>query len=117
MPRFVSGFLGHLILKTAWPSPYVNSLGCTSRPTIPERCPGLSTGMSSPLQSVMFEGELNVARNATAECLFDVQLKNDYYTEYFKETEPMYVKPREFQIVNRMGPPYSTWKGPVVSRS
>jgi len=60
---------------------------------------------------------LTLNRNATSEWLFDVQLKKDYYTEYFKATEPMYIKPREFQVVNRVGPPYSKWKGPVASDS
>jgi hypothetical protein len=30
------------------------------------------------------------------------QLTKDYYTEYFKITEPMFTKPREFRIVKRL---------------
>jgi len=34
------------------------------------------------------------------------QATKEYYKEYFKVTEPMYVKPRETKIMKRMGSPY-----------
>ena len=34
------------------------------------------------------------------------QATKDYYKEYFAVTEPMFVKPREFKILNRLGAPY-----------
>jgi hypothetical protein len=31
-----------------------------------------------------------------------VQLKREYYKPYLAATEPMYIKPREFELWNRM---------------
>lgn len=42
--------------------------------------------------------------------MWDVQFKKEYYKEYFEVTEPMYVKPREFKILNRLGKAYYTVK-------
>ncbi|KAL6362843.1 hypothetical protein LRP88_04156 [Fusarium phalaenopsidis] len=39
-----------------------------------------------------------------------VQIPKDYYKEYFAATEPMFVKPREFKVYNRLGSPYYTAK-------
>ena len=39
-----------------------------------------------------------------------VQIRKDYYKEYFAATEPMFVKPREFKVYNRLGSPYYTAK-------
>jgi hypothetical protein len=37
-------------------------------------------------------------------------MPKEYYKPYFAVTEPMFVKPREFKILKRVGPPY------IVSR-
>lgn len=34
------------------------------------------------------------------------QIPKEYYKAYFAATEPMFVKPREFKLLNRMGPEY-----------
>jgi hypothetical protein len=33
-------------------------------------------------------------------------LPKEYYKPYFEATEPMFVKPREFKILKRVGQPY-----------
>jgi hypothetical protein len=38
------------------------------------------------------------------------QAGKEYYKEYFAATEPMYLKPREFKILNRVGPPFVNFK-------
>lgn len=55
--------------------------------------------------------------NGTVQWLFDVQLKKDYYPDYLAATEPMFVKPREVTIVNRVRPPYSISKDAGVYKS
>lgn len=39
-----------------------------------------------------------------------MQLPKEYYKEYLKATEPMYIGPREMRIVNRAGPPFAFYK-------
>lgn len=39
-----------------------------------------------------------------------MQLPKDYYNEYLEATEPMYIRPREMKIVNRVGPPFAFYK-------
>ena len=34
------------------------------------------------------------------------QISKEYYKPYFEATEPMFVKPREFKILKRVGSPY-----------
>ncbi|KAI8665327.1 ABM domain-containing protein [Fusarium sp. Ph1] len=48
--------------------------------------------------------------NQTTDWLLNVQIPKDYYKEYFAATEPMFVKPREFKVYNRLGSPYYTAK-------
>ncbi|KAJ4190500.1 hypothetical protein NW767_011327 [Fusarium falciforme] len=48
--------------------------------------------------------------NQTTDWLLNVQIRKDYYKEYFAATEPMFVKPREFKVYNRLGSPYYTAK-------
>ncbi|OOQ87806.1 hypothetical protein PEBR_16590 [Penicillium brasilianum] len=36
----------------------------------------------------------------------DKQITKEYYKEYLAGTEPMFLKPREIKIYNRLGPPY-----------
>lgn len=38
------------------------------------------------------------------------QVPKDYYREYFAITEPMYVKPREFKLLHRLGEPLTMVK-------
>ncbi|KAJ5226352.1 hypothetical protein N7468_007577 [Penicillium chermesinum] len=38
------------------------------------------------------------------------QMTKDYYKDYLAATEPMFIKPREFKIFNRVGAPYYTVK-------
>jgi hypothetical protein len=33
-------------------------------------------------------------------------MTKEYYKEYFAATDPMFLKPREFKILNRVGAPY-----------
>ncbi|RAL10246.1 putative quinol monooxygenase [Aspergillus homomorphus CBS 101889] len=40
------------------------------------------------------------------EWLFEVQIKKPYYHDYLAVTEPMFIKPREVKIYNRVGAPY-----------
>ncbi|OCK95915.1 uncharacterized protein K441DRAFT_554130 [Cenococcum geophilum 1.58] len=40
--------------------------------------------------------------NATKEQIFEVQLKKDYYKSYAAETEPLWIKPREVEVWERM---------------
>ncbi|KAM5368032.1 hypothetical protein ACJZ2D_009746 [Fusarium nematophilum] len=55
-----------------------------------------------------------IASPSSAELLADqltqVQIPKEYYKEYFAATEPMFIKPREFKVYNRLGPPYYTAK-------
>jgi len=53
---------------------------------------------------------LTPSRAATAEWLINVQLPKEYYKEYLEATEPMYIKPREMRIVNRVGPSFAFYK-------
>ncbi|KAI1345088.1 hypothetical protein F5Y15DRAFT_410766 [Xylariaceae sp. FL0016] len=43
---------------------------------------------------------------ADSQWLMDVQTKKEYYKDYFAATEPMFVKPREVKLLERMGPDY-----------
>lgn len=45
----------------------------------------------------------------------ETQLVKDYYKDYFAITEPMFIKPREGKLVNRVGAPYITVKETTVS--
>ncbi|KAF5506292.1 hypothetical protein CGCS363_v004279 [Colletotrichum siamense] len=40
------------------------------------------------------------------EWLFEIQLKKDYYTDYFAATEPLFVKPREIKFLTPVGSPF-----------
>ncbi|KAI0196966.1 hypothetical protein F4808DRAFT_297201 [Astrocystis sublimbata] len=40
------------------------------------------------------------------EWFLEYQVTKDYYKEYFAVTEAMFTKPREFQIMDRVGPDY-----------
>ncbi|PYI24092.1 hypothetical protein BO99DRAFT_418775 [Aspergillus violaceofuscus CBS 115571] len=42
----------------------------------------------------------------TPEWLFGVQIQKPYYKDYLAITEPMFIKPREAKILNRVGAPY-----------
>ncbi|KAK0613995.1 hypothetical protein B0T14DRAFT_499363 [Immersiella caudata] len=44
--------------------------------------------------------------DATEEWIWQEQIPKDYYKPYFAATEPMFVKPREFKFVKRVGLPY-----------
>ncbi|KAJ5241444.1 uncharacterized protein N7469_003035 [Penicillium citrinum] len=59
-------------------------------------------------QSPNDPGTLHWVENwaASTEWFLSHQAKKDYYKEYLMETEAMFVKPREFQIYNRLGAPY-----------
>ncbi|CAM1501504.1 Fc.00g034880.m01.CDS01 [Cosmosporella sp. VM-42] len=46
----------------------------------------------------------------TVDWLLNVQLVKEYYREYLAATEPMFIKPREFKIYNRLGSPFCTAK-------
>jgi hypothetical protein len=39
-----------------------------------------------------------------------VQAKKPYYEKYFAITTPMYLKPREVKVLNRVGAPYTMVK-------
>jgi hypothetical protein len=39
-----------------------------------------------------------------------VQIKKDYYKEYFEATEPMMLKEREFKFWRRVGPSFAVGK-------
>ncbi|KAJ5146862.1 uncharacterized protein N7443_001537 [Penicillium atrosanguineum] len=43
---------------------------------------------------------------ATTEWFMETQMTKEYYKEYLAETEVMFVKPREFKILKRVGAPY-----------
>ena len=49
-------------------------------------------------------------RTKDVQWLQTVQLQKDYYKEYFSVTEPMFLKPREFKLLKRLGKPYYTVK-------
>ena len=38
--------------------------------------------------------------------MLEVQVAKDYYKEYFAVTEPMFLKPREIKVFNRVGKPF-----------
>ncbi|GAQ02942.1 hypothetical protein ALT_0263 [Aspergillus lentulus] len=40
------------------------------------------------------------------EWLVEVQANKPYYKEYFAATMPLYLKPREVKVLDRVGPPY-----------
>ncbi|KAF2189254.1 hypothetical protein K469DRAFT_683683 [Zopfia rhizophila CBS 207.26] len=40
--------------------------------------------------------------NATREWMVNVQLKKDYYKPYLEATKPMFIKPREIEMWDRM---------------
>ncbi|KAL4786805.1 glycoside hydrolase superfamily [Aspergillus varians] len=63
-------------------------------------------------QSQSDPGEISLVENwsASVEWLMGVQIKKDYYLPFFEATEPMFVKPREAKVVNRVGAPYVTVK-------
>ncbi|KAJ5642199.1 hypothetical protein N7490_006199 [Penicillium lividum] len=44
--------------------------------------------------------------NVTPEWFMENQVTKDYYKPYFAATEPLFVKPREFKIYNRLGADY-----------
>jgi hypothetical protein len=44
------------------------------------------------------------------EWLISIQLTKGYYKEYFAITEPMYLKPREFKVLHRIGEAFVTVK-------
>ncbi|GAM33747.1 hypothetical protein TCE0_013r00874 [Talaromyces pinophilus] len=46
----------------------------------------------------------------SAEWLLQNQIPKEYYKEYFAITEPMFLKPREFKILKRVGPPFTMFK-------
>lgn len=56
-------------------------------------------------------------RKATKEWLFETQIQKEYYKEYFAVTEPMFIKPREFQILDRVGPPFAVYKPTLLAGS
>ncbi|KAI1270756.1 hypothetical protein F5Y18DRAFT_422255 [Xylariaceae sp. FL1019] len=53
-------------------------------------------------------GKLSWVENwsKSPEWLLENQLSKDYYKPYFAITEPMFLKPREFQILERTGPDF-----------
>ncbi|KAL4863012.1 hypothetical protein BDV12DRAFT_189970 [Aspergillus spectabilis] len=57
-------------------------------------------------------GELSWVENwsASLEWLVEVQLKKEYYIPYLAITEPMFLKPREFKVLNRLGAPFTVVK-------
>ncbi|KAJ5523851.1 hypothetical protein N7494_010501 [Penicillium frequentans] len=44
--------------------------------------------------------------NATTQWFMENQMTKAYYEPYLAATEPMFVKPREFKIYNRLAPDY-----------
>ncbi|KAF1993400.1 hypothetical protein P154DRAFT_527776 [Amniculicola lignicola CBS 123094] len=40
--------------------------------------------------------------NATREWLMSVQIPKDYYKPYFAATEPLFIKPRDFEVWDRL---------------
>ncbi|KAL4876535.1 hypothetical protein BJY04DRAFT_199852 [Aspergillus karnatakaensis] len=57
-------------------------------------------------------GELSWVEHWTEslEWFMEVQVNRDYYAPYLAVTEPMFLKPREFKILHRVGAPYSVVK-------
>ena len=56
-------------------------------------------------------------RNATQDWLMEKQITKDYYKDYFATTEQMYIKPREIEILERMGSPFSAYKPELLNDS
>jgi hypothetical protein len=50
-----------------------------------------------------------LSRSKSPDWLFKNQFTKDYYAEYFKVTESMFVKPREFRFLKKV-PGYFTAK-------
>ncbi|KAJ5786753.1 uncharacterized protein N7503_011965 [Penicillium pulvis] len=48
----------------------------------------------------------NISRNTTTQWFMENQMTKAYYEPYLAATEPMFVKPREFKIYNRLAPDY-----------
>ncbi|EED12005.1 hypothetical protein TSTA_000770 [Talaromyces stipitatus ATCC 10500] len=44
------------------------------------------------------------------EWLLQNQMPKEYYHEYFAITEPMFIKPREFKVLRRVGAPFTMVK-------
>ncbi|KAL4994061.1 hypothetical protein BDV10DRAFT_177598 [Aspergillus recurvatus] len=59
-------------------------------------------------QSLENPGELSWVENwsQSLDWLKEVQLKKEYYEEYIRVTEPMFVKPRVIKVFKRVGAPY-----------
>ncbi|KAH8168716.1 hypothetical protein LIA77_10842 [Sarocladium implicatum] len=55
--------------------------------------------------------------NATQDWLMEKQITKDYYKDYFATTEQMYIKPREIEILERMGSPFSAYKPELLNDS
>lgn len=57
-------------------------------------------------------GKLFLPRFLThvAEHGMKVQLAKEYYKPYLAATEPMFIKPRQFEMFNRMPPGWATAK-------
>ncbi|KAI0479634.1 hypothetical protein F4859DRAFT_513138 [Xylaria cf. heliscus] len=59
-------------------------------------------------QSPQEPGKLSWVENwsKSPEWFLENQVTKDYYKEYFAITEAMFTKPREFEILDRVGPEY-----------
>ncbi|KAI0395425.1 hypothetical protein F5Y17DRAFT_456987 [Xylariaceae sp. FL0594] len=59
-------------------------------------------------QSPEEPGKISWVENwsVSPEWFLENQVTKDYYKEYFAKTEAMFIKPREFQFLQRVGPDY-----------
>ncbi|KAI1130393.1 hypothetical protein F5Y10DRAFT_263287 [Nemania abortiva] len=48
--------------------------------------------------------------SCTPDWFLQNQMTKEYYKEYLAITEPLFIKPREFQFLERLGPEYFTAK-------
>ncbi|KAJ5161955.1 hypothetical protein N7492_007347 [Penicillium capsulatum] len=53
-------------------------------------------------------GQLSWVENwaATPQWFMENQITKEYYKGYLAATEPLFVKPREYKLLNRLGAPY-----------
>ncbi|KAL3473228.1 hypothetical protein BJX99DRAFT_201395 [Aspergillus californicus] len=63
-------------------------------------------------QNPQSPGELSWVENwsQSLEWLMGVQVRKSYYKEYLELTEPMFIKPREVKVLNRVGAPFVMFK-------